>query len=61
MQVPIFIQQTDDIKSKQEVIKLAREYFGELLKSHISEKSAKQKVLERTGVVLYFFLLLKFF
>jgi len=49
--MPSYLQ-TDSQKRKQEIIRSAVEYFQELIRQHNSKEKAKQKVFQRTGVVL---------
>lgn len=45
------LQQTD-ILNRQELVKLALQYFQQLLDQNFSEEKAKEEVLQRTGIVL---------
>lgn len=51
MQVPTYLQQTDN-KNRQESVKVAISYFWELVKQHTSKEKARVKVFQKTGVII---------
>jgi len=51
MQVPTYLQQTDN-KNRKELVKTAVSYFWELVKQHNSKEKARSKVVQKTGIVI---------